>query len=250
MSVFLVLVRRELGVAFNSLMGYIVLAVVLLLTGFSLVDIVTKLNDGPKPAPVMEMFYQTAYYWVILLFVTPVITMRSFAAEKSSGTYEALMTTPVGDGQVVLAKFAGALLFYLFTWLPLLAVLFVLQQVTHASEFLDPGPTSGAFLGLIFVGALYIAMGCFASALTRSQIIAVMLSFLMGVGLWVIGLRPAAAAAEGDRFGRVADHLSLMRHMGDFARGVIDSRHVVFYVSGTVLFLFLTLRVVESRRWK
>ena len=111
MHVFLALVRRELGSVFQSLTGYVVLAATLLLTGFSLLDLVTKLIDRPTDAPVTELFYQSAYFWIILLVVSPVITMRTFAAEKSSGTYEALMTTPVGDWQVVLAKFTGALIF-------------------------------------------------------------------------------------------------------------------------------------------
>lgn len=250
MSVFLTLVRRELGGAFNSLTGYVVVAVVLLLTGFTLLDIIEKLNGEQRDWSVMEMFYGSYYFWTILLLITPVITMRSFAAEKATGTYEALMTTPVGDAQVVLAKFTGALLFFLLTWLPLLAVLAVLRQVAHEPAFLEPRATAGAFLGLTLVGALYLAMGCLASALTRSQIIAAMLSFLMGVGLWVVSLRPVVAAADAGIFARAADHVSLIRHMNDFARGVLDSRHLVFYVSGTVLFLFLTTRVVEARRWK
>ena len=142
MSVFLALVRRELGVAFNSLTGYVVVAATLLLTGFSLVDICTKLANMPDDKPITETFYQSAYFWVILLVVSPVITMRTFAAEKSSGTYEALMTTPVGDTQVVLAKFTGALLFYGLTWLPLLAVLAVLRQVTGQAAFLDLSPAA------------------------------------------------------------------------------------------------------------
>ena len=107
-----------------------------------------------------------------------------------------------------------------------------------------------SFLGLTLIGSLYLSMGCLASALTRSQIIAAVLSFLMGVALWVISLRPNAADPGQGPLGRAFDHMSLMRHMDDFARGVIDSRHLVFYVTSTVFFLFLTTRVVESRRWQ
>jgi ABC-2 type transport system permease protein len=250
MRVFLALVRRELGGAFKSLTGYVVVAATLLLTGFSVVDLCTKLVNQPTDRPVTELFYQSAYFWVILLVVSPVITMRTFAAEKSSGTYEALMTTPVGDLQVVLAKFTGALLFFALTWLPLLGVLAVLRQITGEAAFLEPRVTAVVFLGVLLVGSLFMAMGCFASSLTRSQIIAAMVSFLLGVGLWVISLRPAVANPAEGILGRVFDHLSLMRHMEDFSRGVVDSRHLVFYVTGTVLFLFLTQRVVESRRWQ
>lgn len=250
MRVFLALVRRELGSAFQSLVGWVVMAVTALLTGISLVDLVTKLMDRPTDSPVTELFYQSAYFWVILLVVSPVITMRTFAAEKSSGTYEALMTTPVGDWQVVLAKFTGSLLFFGLTWLPLLAVLMVLRRVTGEAGLLDPGSTVGAFLGVMLIGCVYMSLGCFASALTRSQIIAAMVAFLLGIGLWVVSLRPLAGNPGEGKLGRALDHLSLLRHMDDFARGIIDSRHLTFYLTVTWLFLFLTQRVVESRRWK
>jgi ABC-2 type transport system permease protein len=250
MRVFLALLRRELGTSFKSLTGYVVIAAVLLLNGFSLVDMITKFNGKGLDAPVTEVFYQTAYFWVILLLSAPVITMRAFAAEKASGTYETLMTTPVGDWQVVLAKFAGTLVFFVFTWLPLLAVLFVLRQITGESALFEPRVVAVTLAGIGLVGALYMAMGCFASALTRSQIIAAMVSFLLGIGLWVLSLRtllpdPAAGWAE-----RLLATASIVRHMEDFARGVVDARHVVFLVSLTWLFLFLTHRVVQSRRWK
>ncbi len=250
MRVFLTLVRRELGSAFLSLTGFVVMAVMALLTGISLMDLVTKLLDRPTDSPVTELFYQSAYFWIILLVVSPVITMRTFAAEKASGTYEALMTTPVGDWTVVLAKFTGSLLFFALTWLPLLAVLLVLYRMTGEPTLLDPGSTAGAFLGVMSIGSLYMAMGCFASALTRSQMIAAMMAFLLGIGLWVLSLRLPAASPTDGRIARALNHLSLLRHMDDFARGIVDSRHLTFYLTMTFLFLFLTQRVVESRRWK
>jgi ABC-2 type transport system permease protein len=250
MAVFLALVRRELGVAFNSLTGYVVIAVVLLLSGFSLVDIVTKLNGGREAGPVVALFYRSAYFGLILLPLPAVITMRSFAAERSSGTYESLMTTPVGDWQVVLAKYTGAMMFYALAWIPLLAVLAVLRQVTHEEAFLELRATVGAYLGIGMIGSLFIAMGCFASALTRSQMVACMLSFLMTMGLWVIGLGPALSDNADAVANRFLTHVSVLRHMDDFAAGVIDSRHLVFHITGTLLFLFFTVRVVESRKWK
>lgn len=250
MAVFLALVRRELGVAFNSLTGYVVIAVVLLLSGFSLVDIITKLNGGREAGPVVGLFYRSLYFWLILLPLPAVITMRSFAAERLSGTYESLMTTPVGDWQVVLAKYAGAMVFYALAWLPLLAVLAVLRQVTHQEAFLELRATVGAYLGIGLIGSLFIAMGCFASALTRSQLVACMLSFLMTMGLWVIGLGPAISEGADATASRLLTHVSVLRHMDDFAAGILDSRHIVFHLTGTLLFLFFTVRVVESRRWK
>ena len=94
-----------------------------------------------------------------------------------------------------------------------------------------------------------MSFGCFASALTRSEIIAAMLTFLIGIGLWMVGYRPDASSLLPAWALPVLDHISLTRHMEDFSRGLVTGRHVVFYLSGTVFFLFLTHRVVESRRW-
>lgn len=250
MRVLLALVRRELGGHFNSLTGYVVIAAVLLLTGFGLVDLIERIRQMPYDAPVTELFYQTAYFWLVVLLTSPVITMRTYAAEKASGTYEALMTTPVGDWQVVLAKFIGALCFYLLTWLPFAGVLFALRQITGEAALFEPAVVGVTFVGITLVGCLFMSLGCFASALTRSEIIAAMVAFLFGIGLWMLGFRPEASGILPSWAGGALAHVSMMRHMEDFARGLLVGRHVVYYVTVTWLFLFLTHRIVQARRWK
>jgi ABC-2 type transport system permease protein len=250
MSVFFALVRRELGGHFNSLTGYVVIAAVLLLTGFGLVDLIERIRQMPYDAPVTELFYQTTYFWLVVLLTSPVITMRTYAAEKATGTYEALMTTPVGDWQVVLAKFAGALVFFLLTWVPFIGVLFSLRQITGEAALFEPVIVAVTFLGIALVGALFMAVGCFASALTRSDIIAAMVAFLFGIGLWMLGYRPEASGMLPAWAVPALEHMSMTRHMEDFARGMLVGRYVVYYVTVTGLFLFLTHRIVQSRRWK
>ena len=251
MSVFLTLVRRELGGFFKSLTGYVVIAAVLLLNGFALMDLVDKFNGRPLETPLTELYYATAYFWIILLLTAPVITMRSYAAEKSTGTYEALMTTPISEWQVVLAKFAGAWVFFMLTWLPLLVVCFTLRRVTGEPALCDPRVMTATFLGIGLLGALYMSLGCLASALTRSQIVAAMISFLVGIGLWVISLRPSGGGGGSTGWWEpVLNHMSLVRHMEDFTRGLIDGRHLVYYVTVTAWLLFVTQRVVQSRRWQ
>ena len=137
------------------------------------------------------MFYRTYFFWLIVLLATPVITMRLFALEKFSGTFETLMTTPVGDLQVVTAKFTAAVVFYLIMWLPMLPCLFVVQHFTDKSGSLDPGTICGMYLGVLLVGCLFLSLGCFASALTRSQMAAAMISLVLGVSLFVL-LLPCA----------------------------------------------------------
>jgi len=244
------LVRRELGAYFFSWTGYVIIAAVLFLLGYSFVNLLVVLNAEPTDLPVTEVFYGTYYFWLILLVATPIITMRAFALEKSSGTFETLMTTPVGDTQVVLAKFTGAMTFYTIMWLPLLGCLWIVRHYSHDPTLLDLGTVASTYLGILLLGALYLAVGCFASALTRSQIIAAMTSFAVGISLFLLSFVSLAFAKETGWKATFFAQVGMIEQMQDFARGVVDTRPVVYYFSLAVLFLFLTVKVVESRRWK
>jgi len=250
MRIFLTLTRRELAAYFVSVTGYIIIAAVTLLIGWGFVVLMNNLGSDPSPIPVTELFYQTYLFWFIVLLATPVITMRLFALEKFSGTFETLMTTPVGDLQVVAAKFTAAVIFYLIMWLPMLPCLFVVRHFTNQSGPLDPGTVGGMYLGVFLVGCLFLSLGCFASALSRSQMAAAMISFVLGVSLFCLGLLAQAITAVAHWTTQLLSYFGLFGQMTDFARGVVDTRTVVFYLSLTLFFLFLTLRVVESRRWK
>ena len=250
MKVYWALVRRELGAHFFSWAGYVVIAIVLFLLGLSSVDLLQKLNGQPIDQPLTSLFYSTMYFWLILLLTAPVITMRSFALEKFSGTYETLMTTPVSDWQVVMAKFTGALAFYVLMCLPLLSWLFVARPFSSNSIILDAGSIGSTFLGILLWGALYMSLGCLASALTRSQVIAAIISVAAGISLFLMSYISMAFTSQPGWKAQLFAHVALIEHMEDFARGVVDTRPLVFYLSFTLLFLFLTLKVVESRRWK
>ena len=250
MRAFFTLVRRELSFLFYSWTGYTIIAGVVFLLGFSFSSMLRGLNTQPTPVPVTQLFYDTLYFWLIVVIVSPLITMRSFAFEKSSGTYENLMTTPVGDAQVVLAKYTGAMLFYLVLWLPLLGCVVVVRYYSNDPSALDPGSLGATYLGILLLGSVYMAMGIFASTLTRSQNIAAMVSFAGGLSLFMLSFLSAAVASQTGWEAQVVAHLALMEHMRDFAKGVVDSRPVLLYVTLTVFFLFLSWRTVESRRWK
>jgi ABC-2 type transport system permease protein len=250
MRVFLTLLRRELGTYFFSLTGYVIITAVSFLAGLGMVVLMHKLGNAPTPRPVTEMFHETPFFWLILILASPVITMRLFALEKYSGTYETLMTVPVSDVQVVSAKFSAAWLFYLVMWLPLLGCLYVVQHYARQSGALDPATVGGMFLGIALVGALFMALGCLASALTSSQMVAAMVTLTSGVALFALAYLADQVAAGGDWHTQVLAHFALFQKMNTFARGVVDVRSVVFFLSLTMFFLFLTLRAVESRRWK
>jgi ABC-2 type transport system permease protein len=244
------LVRRELGSYFVSWTGYVVIAVVMFLFGLCFSLMLAALNTEKTEQPLMELFYSTYYFWLILLLASPIITMRSFAHEKFAGTFETLMTTPVSDLEVVLAKFTGAMIFFLLVWIPLIACVFVVRHFSNDPAALDLSALASTFMGIVLLGGLYMSLGCFASALTRSQIIAAIFAFALGITLFLLSFLSYALPGRADWLGKVFAHVSLIDHMRDFSRGAVDVRPIVFYLSLTAMFLFLTLKSVESRRWK
>jgi ABC-2 type transport system permease protein len=251
MQIFGTLLRRELAAFFLSITGYVIIASVTLLTSLGFVVLIAGLvGSDPTIAPVTEIFYSTFSFWLVVLLVAPVITMRLFALEKSSGTFETLMTTQVGDLQVVAAKFTAAIIFYMVTWLPMLVCLFIVRHFTNQPGALDAGTVGGMYLGIFLTGGLFLSLGCFASAISRSQMAAAMISFVLGVSLFSLGYLARQIPVTAQWQSRVLSYFSLFDQMDDFARGVVDTRTVVFYAGATFFFLFLTLRAVESRRWK
>lgn len=250
MQAYWTLTRRELAAYFFSLTGYLIIAAAVFLMGFSFVVMLVKLQQEPTPVPITELFYNTAFFWLILLLAAPVITMRLFALEKFSGTFETLMTAPVSDLQVVLAKFSAAMLFYLIMWLPLLGCIFILRYYTSDQSAFDAGAVGSTYLGILLLGGLFVSLGCCASAMTRSQVSAAMISLVFGGSVFVLGVLASQLPEQSSWHAQALEHLSLFDHMRDFARGVVDTRPVVLMLSLTIFFLFLTLRIVESRRWK
>jgi len=250
MQSFLTLTRRELSAYFLSLSGYVIISAALFLLGFSFVVLLVNLQQETTPLPLTEYFYITPFFWYILLLSTPVITMRLFALEKFSGTFETLMTAPVTDLQVVLAKFVAGLVFYLALWLPLVGCLFSVRHYTSDPSALELGALAGTFIGILLLGGVFISLGCCASALTRSQVTAAMISLGFGGSLFLVGVLAEHIPLRVTWQTQVLASLSFFEQMHDFSRGIVDTRPVVLYLSLTLFFLFLTLRVVESRRWK
>jgi ABC-2 type transport system permease protein len=251
MQAFFALARRELAGFLLSMSGYAVMAAALFQMGLSFVILLARFNDGdPTPLPITELFFSTQFFWFILLLIPPIITMRLFAREKATGTYETLMTTPVGDGQIVLAKFSAALLFYVVVWLPLIACIFIVRHYANDAAPLDFGAIGGSFAGVTLMGALFISVGCLSSALTNSQVTAAITSFGLGLSLFIVSFLSDRLPMSRDWAVQALNYVAMNAHMEDFSRGVIDTRCLVYYTSATVFFLCLTHRVVESRRWR
>lgn len=253
MSACWTLTRRELGGYFLSLSGYVIIASALFLMGLCFVQMLEFLQQRPTSEPVTELFFNTYYFWLILILTAPVITMRLFALEKFSGTFETLMTTPVSDLQVVLAKFIAAMIFYSLMWLLLLCCMFAVRHYAGDAKAIDVGAMASTLLGVLLLGGLFISLGCCASALTRSQVTAAMLGLALGATVFLLAYLAKNQPNQPLQAGWLRGALGcfgLFEQVKDFARGVVDSRSLVLLVSLTLFFLFVTLRIVESRRWK
>ena len=247
MSKFLALTARELKAFWYSPIAYVVGALFLLLQGWVFWLLVAVLND-PRvdPAWTMSQFFfgGTFFYWFSVLLISPLLTMRTFSEEKRTGTIEFLLTAPVTDTQVVLAKFFGAWLAYIQLWM-LTLVFFIFLRTLTPFEW---GPVFTGYLGTWLLGGVLIALGVFASSLTRNQVIAAVISFVAMLLLFSVGiLEVFIRDPEGSK---IIQYLSLMQHLQDFARGILDSRPVVFYLSVTAICLFLTGRVINTPRWR
>ena len=250
MRAYLTLTRRELAAFFFSWIGYIVIAGAGFLMGMSFVTLVSSLERVPTFLPITELFLRSIYFWLILLFSAPVITMRLFALEKSSGTFETLMTTPVSDLAVVLAKFSAALILFMIVWLPLLGFILILRYFAHDPTLFEEGTLAATFLGLFLLGALYMSMGCFASSLTGNQIVAAMITFAIGLGLFILSFAADRFAVDKSWSAATLNYVCLRAQMEDFVQGMVDTRWLAFYATSSAFFLFLTHRVVQSRRWR
>jgi len=259
------LIRREFAAYFMSPIAYAVLTVFLGVTGFRFYLTVNRLTTtGPRGVeyPMQFLFsimppgsewssisellpelLSGLAFWLVFLLIPPLLTMRLFAEERSTGTLEMLMTAPLRDWQVVLSKYVACFAFYIILWLPTLVYLGVLLNFDFGSwpwkARIDPWPVVTAYLGVALAGAMFLAIGLLVSSLVRSQLVAALVSLVLSLSFVVTGLW------KGTNYFSVPVHLS-----EDFGRGLVDTRHPVLYLSVTLFCLFLTVRSLESRRWR
>src|SRR6266403_5354148 len=172
MRKFLTLLSREVTSYFYSPIAYIVLLFFLFVSGADFYFQLSFMNQRPVPYSVQEAFFNSVFFWFAFVLIFPLITMRLFAEEFKLGTIEPLMTAPVRDWQVLLAKFFGALFFYIILWIPTLLYFAIFEKMTGQAAAHSAGAYSGSYLMLLLLGMFYNSIGCFASVLTRNQIIA------------------------------------------------------------------------------
>jgi ABC-2 type transport system permease protein len=237
---------RELRAYFFSPLAYAVLASFLFVNGITFATLIGYLNDAPSAvgAPMEYFFGGTILFWLALAFVGPILPMRLLSEERRSGSLEILMTAPVTETQVVLGKYLAALTFYLVLWAP--TVLYAVIVASYSD--LDWGPLGSAYLGVLGIGSLFLAAGLFASGISRNQIVAAVVGFALVFGLFILGLLEFLVNDESWR--QVLGYLNLIQHMEDFAKGIVDTRRLVYYATVTVFFLFLTSRTLAANKWR
>jgi ABC-2 type transport system permease protein len=245
--------RKELQGYFASPIAYVVIGFFALLFGYFFYTFLyfferQSMQMAPgmgTPLNVNQALIGPAFMnvSVIVLFVMPMITMRSYAEEKRSGTMELLLTSPLTDLQIILGKFFGALALYAL----MLAVTLIHIAVLFLYGSPEWKPVATGYLGLLLMGSCFISAGLFISSLTKNQIVAGMISFAVFLMLWVINWLGQSMGPTGQA---IVTHLSITDHLDDFARGIIDTKHLVYYLSFIVFGLFLTAKSVDSERWR
>lgn len=251
----LAIAHKELRAYFASPIAYIVIGFFALLFGWFYIGILDwfvrqgmqmgqfGMSQGPVNVNQQMIRPLLLNMTVVFLFLLPLITMRTYAEEKRSGTIELLLTSPVTDIQIVLGKFLGAMALYCL----MLAVTAIHFGLLFAYGDPEWRPLVSAYLGLLLFGGCFIALGLFISSLTRNQIVAGAATFGVFLLLWVIDWIGQSA---GPRAEAVLKYLSMTEHLDDFVKGVIDTKHLVYYLSFIGFGLFLTVRSVDTERWR
>jgi ABC-2 type transport system permease protein len=253
MSNILAIAQKELKAYFASPIAYVVIGFFAILYGYFYAVMLsfflqTSLRmgqmGGPQAANVNEMMIRPLMQNVLILvlFIMPMVTMRTYAEEKRAGTIELLLTSPISDWQIVLGKFLGAMTLYFIT----LAVTLIHMVALFFYGTPEWKPIATAYLGLFLFGGCFISVGMFISSLTRNQIVAGMATFGVFLFLWVINWIGSFYPSTE----RLTNYLSVVQHADDFWKGVIDTTHLIYYVSFMAFGLFLTAKSVDTERWR
>jgi ABC-2 type transport system permease protein len=252
----LAIAHKELRSYFASPIGYIVIGFFALLYGYFYVTMLNYFvrqsmqmaqfgGGGPQAMNINEVMIRPLLQnvTILILFLMPMITMRSYAEEKRSGTIELLLTSPLTDLQIILGKFLGALAL----WGAALALSLIHIAILFIYGNPEWKPIATAYLGLLLMGGCFISVGLLISSLTSNQIVAGMATFGVFLLLWIVNW---IGSFSGPTVDRVTQYLSIIDHFDDFAKGVIDTSHLVYYISFITFGLFLTAKSVDTERWR
>jgi ABC-2 type transport system permease protein len=241
------LFKKEVQGFFSSLTGYLMITVFLAVTGLCLWVFPGVLNIPESGYASLDSLFYIAPW--VFLFLVPAITMRSFAEEIKTGTIELLLTRPVSEWQLAVSKFLAATALVLIALLPCVVYTFSVWQLGNPPGNLDTGATYGAMIGLILLGAVYAAIGTFASSLTDNQIVsfiaAALISFIFYEGFDALAQLISEAGVQD-----FISYLGIREHYASISRGVVDLRDLVYFFGVMLMFLLLTRLKLQSRKWK
>jgi ABC-2 type transport system permease protein len=244
---------KELRGYFASPIGYVLIGFFALLFGWFFYTLVAfferqsmQMAGGPGGAMNVNQMLITPLLLnstVVMLLVFPLITMRTYAEEKRSGTIELLLTAPITDFEIIMGKFLGALALFA----AMLSVTLLHMGLLFFYGNPEWKPIATGYLGLLLMGGSFLSLGLFISSLTKNQIVAGMITFSVFLLLWVINWVSSFVSPEAQT---VINYLSVTEHFDDFSRGIIDTRHIIYYLSFIATGLFLTMKSVDSERWR
>jgi len=250
---FVPVMKRELKSFFYSPIAYVVLTIFLIITGYFFFVMMAGLSryssqmmqNPMAQINITEMIIRPLFgnMTFILMLIMPILTMRLFAEEKKSGTFELITTYPIKDIDLVIGKVLACS--GVFLAMLLCTGLYPVFMFSYSSP--DPGVLGSAYLGLLLMGIAFIALGTFISSLTENQIVAAVMTFGASLLFWIIGW--ISQVSEGV-FSKFLTQISLLSHYENFSKGVIDLSDIIFYLSFSAFWIFLTLRSLESKKWR
>ena len=250
MRSFWILWKREVAAYFRTPRATILFFFFLLLAGFNFCAGVNTLNHGPTEISIVEAFFNTLFFWISFLLLIPLLTMHLFAEEYRLGTMETLVTAPVSDAAIVLAKFFAALLLFLLLWAPTLFYFILFWPSAHQIAAASYGAYLGAYGMLLLIGMFYLSLGCLASAMTSHQLIAGIVSCSLMVLFFFMGMLTFLHKTYSPAMRDFVTRFSPMEHMTSFSRGLIDTRPIVWYLTMTGFVLFITTILFQKCRHK
>ncbi|MCH2215716.1 MAG: gliding motility-associated ABC transporter permease subunit GldF [Flavobacteriales bacterium] len=239
------LFKKELRSFLSSIIGYVVIAVFLLMTGLFMWGFPGNLNVLDQGYATLDTLFYVAPW--VFLFLVPAVTMRSFSEEKRTGTIELLFTRPLSDSSIILAKFCSGVVLVLLSLLPTVIYLFSVIELGNPEGNVDLGGALGSYLGLFFLASGFTAIGIFASAVSDNQVV----SFIVSLFLCFFCYNGLNQIASFDLFGpfdRFVESLSIAEHYDSMSRGVLDTRDIIYFLILSGMFIVLTRGVLKSKR--
>jgi ABC-2 type transport system permease protein len=237
---------REIRSFLNSLIGYIIISVFLVITGLFLWVFPLDFNVLEMGYANLDGLFIVAPF--VFLFLIPAITMKSFAEEKKNGTIELLLTKPLTDLNIILAKFFADVVLLIISILPTLIYYYSVYRLGFPKGNLDQGAIWGSYLGLVFIGAAFVSIGIFISSIADNQVVSFVLSFLL-CGAAFIGFEFIYSLELFGQFDLLVKSIGMSHHYSSISRGVIDSRDVIYFFSVITFFILLSKVSLQSRKW-